>query len=373
MPARPRRRGDGPGTAIGRARRHKFRHRLKSHAISAAFGAIVIGALIGGFGIAALCRRARRGARAAARTATRSPQCRRRLKRKSTATSRHSNDKIERAIAGTADRAHSPTVAAAEAQTKSLGDSLAALSRRVDDIAAAGQSAAKADADRSRRGKERRRRQRRSQRSDVDALTKPYRGARKRREIACPIKSRTRTSAADDHAARLTIAAEALRAAVERGAPYPAELAAVQVARRRPKRDGTAGAVRRRPACRAPRRWRTSSQALTPALQRAADHGAERNALSRPARRTTRKSSSRSRRSMRRPGDDPAAVIARIERRCRARRYRRGARRYRPIAGCGQTACRRLGQKAQARNAAIAASRQLAADALAALEQAGPQ
>ena len=36
-----------------------------------------------------------------------------------------------------------------------------------------------------------------------------------------------RTASADDRAARLTVAAEALRAAVERGAPYQAELAAV--------------------------------------------------------------------------------------------------------------------------------------------------
>ena len=47
----------------------------------------------------------------------------------------------------------------------------------------------------------------------------------------------------DDPAARLTIAAEALRAAVERGAPYQAELAAVQVARRRPECHGAARAV----------------------------------------------------------------------------------------------------------------------------------
>ena len=35
-------------------------------------------------------------------------------------------------------------------------------------------------------------------------------------------------ASADDRAARLTIAAEALRAAVERGAPYQAELAAAK-------------------------------------------------------------------------------------------------------------------------------------------------
>ncbi len=65
------------------------------------------------------------------------------------------------------------------------------------------------------------------QRGDLDAL------ANRIAALESTVKSLSDNaahpaSAADDQAARLAIAAAALRAAVERGAPYQAELAAVQ-------------------------------------------------------------------------------------------------------------------------------------------------
>ena len=114
-------------------------------------------------------------------------------------------DKIERAIQASSRNAHQEPalvppalgnrLTAAEAQTKLLGDQLAALNRRVDDIAAASQSAAKqadaavvaaeaAERPRQERGHAKKRRNEGVQQSDIDALAEPRRGIGKRREGA---------------------------------------------------------------------------------------------------------------------------------------------------------------------------------------------
>ncbi|MGB7100232.1 MAG: hypothetical protein WBD95_15895 [Xanthobacteraceae bacterium] len=127
-----------------------------------------------------------------------------------------------------ADEAMVSRIAAAEGQTKALGDQLSTLTRRVDDVAAASQTAlaqAKAAAAAAEGAKSAA--QAVAQHSDLDALNN--------RIVALEnaIKSlgaelTQRTSSADDRAARMAVAAEALRATVERGAPYQAELAAVK-------------------------------------------------------------------------------------------------------------------------------------------------
>ena len=116
--------------------------------------------------------------------------------------------------------------AAADAQIKSLGDSLAALSRRVDDIAGTAQTAQKA-ADTASADAAKNAAQTGVQRSDIDALTSRIAA------LESAVKSLSddmaqQTPSADDRAARLTVVAEALRATVERGAPYQAELAAAK-------------------------------------------------------------------------------------------------------------------------------------------------
>src|SRR4029077_13610944 len=64
-------------------------------------------------------------------------------------------------------------------------------------------------------------------RSDLDALAARIAALESAvKTLADDVKHQTAT--ADDRAARFTIAAEALRAAVERGAPYQPELAAVK-------------------------------------------------------------------------------------------------------------------------------------------------
>ena len=127
-----------------------------------------------------------------------------------------------------ADEAMVSRIAAAEGQTKVLSDQLSTLTRRVDDVAAASQTvlaqakAATAAAEGAKSAA-----QAVAQRSDLEALNDRI------ATLENAIKSlgtelTQRTSSADDRAARMAVAAEALRATVERGAPYQAELAAVK-------------------------------------------------------------------------------------------------------------------------------------------------
>src|SRR3984957_20573675 len=119
-------------------------------------------------------------------------------------------------------------LAAAEATTKSLSDSLAALTRRVDDTAAAAQTAlAQAKSASTAADAAKSAAQAGVARSDLDALAAriaPLESAVK--TLADDIKHETAT--ADDRPARLAVATEALRATVERGTPYQAELAAAK-------------------------------------------------------------------------------------------------------------------------------------------------
>jgi hypothetical protein len=129
---------------------------------------------------------------------------------------------------------------AAEAQTKSLTDQLAALNHRIDDLTAASQNATKqagaaatsADAAKqaaqdAAKDVQKSAGQGGVQQSDVDAL------ANRVTALESAVKTLSDNAAhpsgtGADATARLTVAAEALRAAVERGVPYLAELAAVR-------------------------------------------------------------------------------------------------------------------------------------------------
>jgi hypothetical protein len=152
-------------------------------------------------------------------------------------------DKIERTIQAqhqepaTISPALGDRLTAAETQTKSLAGQLAALNHRLDDIAAASQSAAKqageaaaaADAAKEDAAKDTAKGVDRDavQRSDIEAL------ASRIAALESTVKTLSdnaghQTSAGIDPVARLIVATAALRAAVERGVPYQAELAAVQ-------------------------------------------------------------------------------------------------------------------------------------------------
>jgi len=269
------------------------------------------------------------------------------------------------------DPALASRLAAAEAATKTLGDSLAALAHRVDDAAAAAQNAlaeaksasTAADAAKSAAQPD-------VARSDLDALAAriaPLESTVK--TLADDIKHETAT--ADDRAARLAVAAEALRAAVERGTPYQAEFAAVKSLGADPS---TTGPLEPFAAAGVPSAAALAHELanLTPALQQAAEPASSNNSflgrLENNARRLVEIT------PVDAPtGDDPASVVTRIS--VDAARTDIAA----ALADIGKlpVAAASLAaawvEKAQARNAAIATSRKLAADALAALSKPSPQ
>jgi hypothetical protein len=259
------------------------------------------------------------------------------------------------------DPALASRLAAAEAATKSLSDSLAALAHRVDDAAAAAQTAlaqAKSAA------------QTEVARSDLDALAAriaPLESTVK--TLADDIKHETAT--ADDRAARLTVAAEALRATVERGAPYPAELAAVKSlgadqSATAPLEPFAAAGV---PSAAA---LAHELESLTPALQQAAEPASSNNSflgrLENNARRLVQITPVDAP-----PGDDPASVVTRISADAEHADIAAALADIAKLPDAAKPLAAAWVEKAQARNAAIAASRKLAADALAALSNPSPQ
>jgi hypothetical protein len=262
-------------------------------------------------------------------------------------------------------------LAAAEAATKSLGDSLAGLTRRVDDAAAAAQNAlaqaksASAAADAAKSAG-----QTGVARSDLDALAAriaPLESTVK--TLADDIKHETAT--ADDRTARLAVAAEALRAAVERDAPYQAELAAAkslgadQSATAALEAFAAAGV----PAARALAHELAS---LAPALRQAAEPVASNNSfldrLENNARRLVEITPVDAP-----PGDDPASVVTRIDVDAAHADIAAALADIAKLPDAAKPLAAAWVEKAQARNAAIAASRKLAADALAALSNPSPQ
>ena len=269
------------------------------------------------------------------------------------------------------DPALASRLAAAEAATKSLTDSLAALTHRIDDAAAAAQNAlaqaksasTAADAAKSAAQPD-------VARSDLDALAAriaPLESTVK--TLADDLKHETAT--ADDRAARLTVAAEALRATVERGAPYQAELAAAKSlgadqSATAPLEAFAAAGV---PGAKALAQELAS---LVPALQQAAEPATSNSSflgrLENNARRLVVITPIDAP-----PGDDPASVVTRIDVDAAHADIAAALTDIAKLPDAAKPLAAAWVEKAQARGAAIAASRKLAADALAALSKPNPQ
>ena len=346
----------------GEPNHSNFLARVSPYAVGALVGAVVLGAIMAGFWMVGVFPPQQTAAAPGAQGA----------KAASTAEISSRLDKIQQALqAPHADQALAARVAAAEAQTKSLGDSLAALNRRLDEVAAASQSAlaqaktaaaAATDAmkNATRTGVEQ---------SDIDALNN--RIAALESTMKSLSTDAQRTSSADDRAARLTVAAEALRAAVDRGAPYQAELAVAQAL----GADQTATApLEPFAADGLPNAAALAHEfaLLTPSLLQASGAAPRESSflgnLEAHAQKLVRIT------PIEAPaGDDPASVIARIN--IDAARGDIAA----ALAGIARLpeSARALAaswvKKAEAREAAIAASRRIAADALAAIGRPAPQ
>jgi hypothetical protein len=282
-------------------------------------------------------------------------------------------DKIEHAIeAQRGEPALGNRIVELAAQTKALADNLTALARRVDDIAATSQSAAKqADTALNVAGTAKSASETASKdqvrHEDVDALASRIMALESAVKGLVAATAPLASSGVNDRTARLTIAAEALRAAVERGAPYQAELSAVQALGVDQKMtapleplaaDGapSASALARElealvPALTEATELRSRDTSFVERLKSNAQKLVRITPLNAPA------------------GNDPQAVIDRI--RLDAARADIGAaladsnalpEEAKPLAAAWS-------KKAAARQAALSASRQIAADALAALAQ----
>jgi hypothetical protein len=269
------------------------------------------------------------------------------------------------------DPALASRLAAAEAATKSLSDSLAALTRRTDDVVAATQTAlaqaknASTAADAAKSAV-----QADVARSVLDALAARIAALESTvKTLADGLKHET--ASADDRAARLTVAAEALSATLERGAPYPAELAAAKSlgadpSATTPLEPYAAAGV---PGVRALAHELAS---LIPALRQAAEPASSDSSF-------LSRLESNAQHLVRitpvdaPPGDDPSSVVTRIGVDAAHADIAAALADIAKLPDAAKPLAAAWVEKAQARNAAIAASRKLAAEALAALSKPNPQ
>jgi hypothetical protein len=286
-------------------------------------------------------------------------------------------DKIERAIeAPRSDPALGSRIAELAAQSKALGDNVAALTRRVDEIAAASQSAGKqadnalnaAEAAKSASataGKDA------AQRSDVDGLATRIMALESAVKGLAAATAPLTSAGANDRAARLTVAAEALRAAVERGAPLQAELSAVQALG--VDRNATAAlepfAANGVPSTTALAR---DLERLVPALQDASEpRSGEASFLDRlksNAQKLVRITPLNAP-----PGNDPQALVERIRLDAARADITAAMADLNMLPEAAKSLAADWSKKAAAREAAVAASRKIAADALAALTPSSPR
>jgi hypothetical protein len=359
-PADPRPAGDPPKSFTGNAA-----SRVKSHAVSGLIGAAAAAAIIAGLWIKGVIP-----SREAAAPSNASAPSGAATNAAKTGDVAARADKIEPAMrAQRPEPALGDRLTAAEAQTQSLADSLAALSRKVDAAAATSETAAKAETAQAATDATKSASQT-TQHSDIDDLANRIAALEGTVKTLAAAVAHS-ASGADDKAARLTIATEALRATVERGAPYQAELAAVQSLGVDPNATAPlepyAGSGVPSAAALA-----HDLAALTPALDRAVDATSgdttflgriEANAqklvritpIDAPV------------------GNDPSAVIARIDIDAARGDIAAALDDIAALPDSAKPLAADWAKTARARNAVISASRQIAADALAALSKPAAQ
>jgi hypothetical protein len=339
------------------------------HAISAAIGAIAAAAILIGLWLAGFTL-----ARDVVTAQTEGPQAVVPIAASSDITARL--DKIEHALA--APRPETPAIppalanrlSAVEMQAKMLGDSAATLNHRVDDIAATAQAAQKqaisaasaADAAKSTG-------QTSVQPADLEKL------ATRIAALESAVKSLSEQAAhpasATDQAVRLTVAAQALRTAVASGAPYQAELKAVLALG---ADQSMAAPLEAFAATGVPPRDMLARElaALVPSLRQAAGSSSSETTFLGKLKANAEKLVEFTPAEPP-PGNDPASVITRLD--IDADRADIGAA-LSDIAALPDQAKSLTAdwvKKAQARQAAIAASQTIAADALSSLSKPAAQ
>src|SRR5579883_452182 len=343
----------------------RSRGRLLFHGMSAAIGAIVAAVVLVGLWLASFTL---------ARNVITSPPPKGAATDAASAELSARLDRIERAIQAQRPETVPPELArritAQDAQTRALNDTLNALNRRLDAIAANAQTAqnqaaaaiSAADAVKSAG-------QSNAQRSDIDALVS--RIAAVESAVKTLSDAVAHPTASPDPAARLTIAAQALRGALERGAAYDPELKAVQAL----------GADHDATAALAPFAATGLPQAdtlahelgrLVPALQQATQPAStDHSFLGRLQ--ATAKKLVRITPVDAPPGNDPASVITRISVDAERGDIPAALKDVAALPEAAKSLTADWVKKAQAREAALAASRKIALDALAALSDPAAQ
>jgi hypothetical protein len=289
-------------------------------------------------------------------------------------------DRIGQALQGPprTDAALADRTAAVEAQAKASNDSLAALTRRVDEVAAAAQTAlaqAKAAASAADAAKDAAQNAAQSstqtgvQRSDIEALESRVAALQNAmKSLDADMAQRTSSSTAGDRAMRLAIAAEALRATVERGAPFQAELAAVKALGADPNATARLEPFAAQGLTSTAELGREFA-ALTPAIHRAMEPEPSSNSilakLENHAQRLVRITPPGT--SAVPEGDDPAARIARLNADAARGDIDAALAEIAKLPDEARALAEPWANKAGARRAALAESRHIAAEALAAL------
>jgi hypothetical protein len=287
---------------------------------------------------------------------------------------RRLDDRLNRAESALATPRSAPTdpavlarLSAAESMQRALGDTIADLRKRIEDSTAAARDAReRADAVAKSSGAD----ANDALRKEVEALTARLAAIEHAERTTNQRVEQSMTGASADRAVRLAVAAGALRAAVERGTPFTAELAAAkalgaEATALAPLEAFASAGVPSADAL--ARDFDTVEPAMSTAAAPASHDGgilgrlqanAERLVRVRPVGDT--------------PGDDPAAALARA-----------GAKAHRGDIAGALAEVERLPdavkapaadwiKAAKARTAALDAARQLAANALAALAKASP-
>jgi hypothetical protein len=339
------------------------------HAISAAIGAIAAAAILIGLWLAGFTL-----ARDVVTAETEGPQAVVPIAANSEITARLDN--IEHALA--APKPETPAIppalatrlSAVEMQAKMLGDSAATLNHRVDDVAATAQAAQKqaagaasaADAAKSAG-------QASVQPVDLDALASRIAALESAVKTLSEQVAHPTTGA--DQAARLTVAALALRTTVASGAPYQAELKAVLALG---AEQSTAAPLDAFAATGVPARDMLARElaALMPGLRQAAGSSSSETTFLGKLKANAEKLVEFTPAEPP-PGNDPAAVITRLD--IDADRADIGAALSDIVAlpDHAKSLAADWAKKAQAREAAIAASRSIAADALSSLSKPAAQ
>jgi hypothetical protein len=279
-------------------------------------------------------------------------------------------NKIQSALAARQpDPALVSRLASVEATTKSLDDSLNTLTGRVDQAVTAAQGAqaqAKNAADAA--GAAKTSAQSGIARSDLDALTSRVAALESTvKSLSDSVSHQAAGGGADDGAARLMAAAEALRTAVDRGTPFQAEFAAVKSLGADQTTIASLGpfAASGVPSATAlARELATLTPALTEAIEPKQAQNTFLDRIETNAQRLVRIT------PVDAPaGDDPRSVATRISVDAAHGDIDAALTDIAKLPDAAKAIAASWVQKAQARNAAIAATRQLTANALAALSK----